>query len=80
MSRIAQLRESLASYVGCDGFSKKLTRREWAEFVRDCKYDRYRSPSRLSVREMHREERIAMAHGEYAWTGYRWEDYDYGCP
>jgi hypothetical protein len=78
MSRIAQLRESLSSVVSDTGLLVLVTRREWAEFVRMYKYDRYRSPSRLSVREMQREERIAMTHREYAWTGYGWVDYD--CP
>jgi hypothetical protein len=78
MSRIAQLRQSLSSVVSATGFLLPVTRREWAELLRAYKYDRYRSPSRLSVREMHREERIAMAHREYAWTGYGWVDYD--CP
>jgi hypothetical protein len=53
MSRIAQLRESLASYVGGDGFRRTITRRAWAEYVRDCRL--VVVPSHLSVRELQLE-------------------------
>jgi hypothetical protein len=76
MSRIAELRASLTSTATDTGLPVLITRKEWAEFVREYKY--FRKADSPSVRELQREERIAMAHAEWAWTGYGWEDYD--CP
>ena len=76
MSRIAELRASLSFIATDTGLPVLITRKEWAEFIREYKYS-HRTHS-LSVRELQREERIAMAHSEWAWKSYGWEDYD--CP
>jgi hypothetical protein len=75
MSRIAQLRESLASYVGGDGFRRTITRREWAEYVRDCRL--VVVPSHLSVRELRAAEqyRDIPWHSELAWLSDTEDDY-----
>jgi hypothetical protein len=60
MSRIAQLRESLSATTTDTGLSFLVTRKEWAEFLREYKYDHKRKRWYPSVRELGRYERIAM--------------------
>jgi hypothetical protein len=77
MSRIAELRESLASYVGGDGFGRTVTRREWAEFVREYKLPCVQERTHLSVRELREVEQYSDIpwHSELAWLSDTEDDY-----
>ena len=49
MSRIAELRASLTSTVTVEGLPVLITRKEWAEFVREYKYAEDIHPARFSL-------------------------------
>jgi hypothetical protein len=66
MSRIAELRASLSSPASRTGMLIAMTRMEWAEFIREFKYER--NWTYPSVRECQQYERT-QAYWADRWEG-----------